>query len=179
MSGLPSFIQRIASAKAAAGAQSNYTTAKSVINGTDTFGFPANALTVGTQLKIEVIAALSNVVTAQPTVTLQVMLGSTAVWTSGALTTTSGANTNATLKIVVDMTLRVDGASAQFMGIGQVECAALATPRALYPAAPALGTAFDSTGPLTLDFWAGFSAASASTGITVHHYAVYQSYFGQ
>jgi len=177
MSGGPSLIQCLTAQKAAGTLQSNYTTAKSVINPTEIVALPANYLGLGTRLNIKVAGGISNVVTATPTFTFQVMVGAVVAWTSGALTTVATAST--LLPFVLDIDLRLDsegsGTSAKFLGIGRIRCAAFANAAAIVPiTSPAVGTGFDSTVANNLDFWCGLSAASASTGIQVYDYCVTQ-----
>lgn len=178
MSGLPFFSQVLTSQKAAGSAKASFTTAASAINATEIVPIPANYLTVGSRFRITVMAALSNT-TGSPTFTFQVMMGSVIVFTSGAVTCTSSAATNRTLRLVID--LRVDsigsGTSAKFMGAGTLVCDAFVTAAAsanVPTNAPAVGTGFDSTAANNLDFFVACSASNASNAITIQDYMVEQ-----
>lgn len=181
MSGVPSFVQCLTSQRTAGTLYNTYTTAKSVINPTEVVPLPANYLAVGNQLTFRVFGGLSNVVTATPTFTFQVMIGSVVAWSSGALTTNASANT--LLPFRLDLDLRVDsegsGTSAKLIGGGRITCAALANTTAVVPVtSPAVGTGFDSTAAANLDFWVGISASNAGNGIQIYNYQVFQQRFG-
>src|SRR6478735_7068343 len=106
MSGVPQFIQTIQSQRAAGTLFNTYTTAKSVLNATELQTLPANYLNVGSKLYFEVYGAISNVVTAAPSFTFQIMMGTVVAWSSGALTTNTTANTLLPFKLAGN--LRVD-----------------------------------------------------------------------
>lgn len=163
-----------------------FTTAKSVINPTALVTLPPNYLQVGKQLRITVLGAISNIVTAQPSFTFQVMMGSIVVHTSGAILVNTAAHTLIPFKYVVD--LRVDsigsGTAAKFLGQGVLEgimfliSGAVGDPTAgiakiMAPnTAPAVGTGFDSTIANILDFWVGISASNAANGVQIYQYYV-------
>lgn len=166
-----------------------YTTAKTVINQQDLYGFYANYFRLGTGLRITVNMAISNIVTTPGTITFQVMLGSIVVWSSGAIQLNATAHTLLPAKLVVDLTCQVTntgvgGAVAQLMGqgvltgvmftktAGQTDGANTETVINVPVTTPALGTAFDSTISQVLDFWAGFSISNAGNGIRIAQYNV-------
>jgi hypothetical protein len=177
MAGDPFFVQNLVSAKAAGTLFNTYTTAKTVINQTDLVTLPANFLYVGRTLNVKVRGAISNVVTATPTFTFQIMMGSIAAWSSGAITTNATANT--LLPFSLDVDLRTDsigtGTTAKFLGIGTLMCAAFAsgsTAINVPVASPAVGTGFDSTIANILDFFVGISASNGSNGVQIYNYRV-------
>ena len=181
MSGLPFYPQVLTSQKTAGTLFNTYTTAKTVINQENLITLPANYLTIGSKLKVRVMAGLSNVVTAAPTFTFQVMMGSIVAWSSGAITTNATANT--LLPLTLDLELRVDsvgtGTTAKVIGAGQLMCAAFAsgsTAINVPVASPAVGTGFDSTIANILDFWVGISASNAANGIQIYDYSVTQAW---
>jgi hypothetical protein len=146
MAGIAQFSQVLACQKAAGTLFNTYTTAKTVINQTELVPFPANFIDTGSLLRITAYGGISNVVTAQPTFTFQVMVGSVAAWSSGALTTNTTANTLLPFRLQVD--LRADsigtGTTAKLIGGGTINCAALVNTSACVPvASPAVGTGFD------------------------------------
>lgn len=166
-----------------------YTTAKTVINQQDLYGFYPNYFQVGSKLRVTVCGALSNIVTTPGTVTFQVMLGSVIVWTSGAVQLNATAHTLLPFKLEVDLTCQVTnttvgGAVAKMFGLGVLYGKMFTVTAAqtdatntlgafLVPAtAPVLGTAFDSTVSQTIDFWTGFSIANAGNGVRIDQYDV-------
>lgn len=181
---LQTFQELLAVQNAAGTLFNTYTTAKSVINPTALVQLPPNYFTPGKVLRITVSGGISNVVTAQPTFTFQVMLGSIVVWTSGAITTTTTAHT--TIPFWLEVLMRLDtagsGTAAKFMGQGKLTgimwvvsgaTADLATgmPTLMAPnTAPAVGTGFDSTIANTLDFWTGIGTSNAGNGVQIQQY---------
>lgn len=179
MAGLPFIPQELTRQKAAGTLFNSYTTAKTVINQTELVPMPGNYLTEGSAFEIEVYGGISNVVTAQPTFTFQVMMGSIAVWSSGAITTNTTANTllpfNLSVKLRLDST--GTGTSAKFMGRGVLNCAAFAsgsTAITVPTTSPAVGTGFDSTIANILDFWVGISASQSGNAVQIYDYVVKQ-----
>ena len=181
---LQTFQEALAIQNAAGTLFNTYTTAKTVINPTALVQLPPNYFTVGKGLRITVSGGLSNIVTAQPTFTFQVMMGSIVVFTTGAITTTTTAHT--TIPFWLEILLRLDsagsGTAAKFMGQGRLTgqmwvysgatadavtgLATLMVPNT----APAVGTGFDSTIANILDFWVGIGTSSASNGVQIQQY---------
>jgi hypothetical protein len=178
--------QVLASQRVAGTLFNTYTSAKSVINVTELYTFPANYLNVGSKLRISMMAGLSNIVTSPGTVTFQVMMGSIVVATSGAIQMSTTAHTLQTIRLQWD--LRLDsagsGTAAKFMHSGEVKGlsvelgSGVADPTVsddiiVFPSgAPAVGTGFDSTIADILDFWVGFSTSNSGNGIQVYDYLV-------
>lgn len=163
-----------------------YTTAKTVLAPTGLVSLPPNYLTLGRRLRVTAIMGISNIVTAQPTFTFQVMMGSIVAWTSGAITSSTTAHTTIPAKLVVDLRVNAvgSGTSANFFGQGVLQgimwtVGANADPTT-YTAntmmcpntAAAAGTGFDSTIANVLDFWVGISASNAANGVQVNEYYV-------
>jgi hypothetical protein len=183
---LQTWQETIASQIAAGTLLNTYTTAKSVINPAALVTLPPNYLTLGKQFRIKASGGISNIVTAQPTFTFQVMMGSIVVHTSGAILTTTTAH--AVIPFDYEVIMRVDslgsGTAAKFLaqgwlrGIMFVISGAVADPTlgaGLIPCpntAPAVGTGFDSTIANILDFWVGISVSSVSNGIQIYQYTV-------
>lgn len=179
MAGTPFYSQVLASQRAAGTLFNTYTTAKSVINATELVTLPPNFGITGTKFRIRVMGGISNVVTSTPTFTFQVMMGTIVVWSSGAITTNSTANT--LLPFTLDIEIRLDsigsGTAAKFIGTGTLICAAFgsgSTAISVPVASPAVGTGFDSTIANIMDFWVGISASSASNGVQIYDYVVEQ-----
>ncbi len=179
MAGTP-FIPQVLTSQDTAGTLFNsYTTAKTVINQDNLVPMPGNYLKKGSKFRIRVMGGISNVVTAQPTFTFQVMMGSIAAWSSGAITTNTTANT--LLPFTLDIELRVDsigtGTTAKLIGTGTLHCAAFAsgsTAISVPIASPAVGTGFDSTIANILDFWVGISASQSGNAVQIYDYTVEQ-----
>lgn len=161
-----------------------YTTAKSVINAGDLVTYPADFWTIGRALRIDVIGAISNIVTTPGTVTFNVKFGSVIVFTTGAIQLNATAHTKLPFWLEILMTCRAvgSGTSANFIGqakmngkiitntAGQTD-GANSDSMLLVPAtAPAVGTGFDSTAAQQLDFHAGFSISDAANGIQIEQY---------
>lgn len=177
MAGDPFFSQVLTQQKAVGTLFNTYTTAKTVLNQTELITVPANFLAVGRKLRVKARGGISNVVTATPTFTFQVMMGSVVAFTTGAITTNATANT--LLPFTLDIELRTDavgtGTTGKFLGMGTLLCAAFAsgsTAINVPVTAPAVGTGFDSTVSNILDFWVGISASNAGNGIQVYDYVV-------
>jgi hypothetical protein len=181
-----SFQQTIARQIAAGALLNTYTTAKSVINPQALATIPPNYLEPGKLLRLTVHGAISNLITAQPTFTFQVMMGSIVVHTSGAILTTNVAHT--LIPFTYEALLRVDsvgsGTSAKLLAQGKltgmmfVVSGNVADPTSgagviMCPnTAPAVGTGFDSTIANILDFWVGISASNSGNGVQIYNYLV-------
>lgn len=167
----------------------NYTTAKTVINQQDLYGFYANYFQLGSKLKIAIKGAISNIVTTPGTITFQVMLGSVVAFTTGAIQLNATAHTTLPFALDIDLTCQltntsVGGAVAKLFGLGvasgimftntagQTDGANSMTVMTVPTTAPALGTAFDSTVSQILDFWVGFSIANSGNGVRIDQYTV-------
>lgn len=166
-----------------------YTTAKTIINQQDLYGFYANYFQLGSKLRVTAHMAVSNIITTPGTMTMQIMLGSIVVFTTGAIQLNAAAHTLLPAKLVVDLTCQltntaVGGAVAKFMGTGvltgvmftktagQVDGVNSESVITVPVTAPALGTAFDSTVSQILDFWVGFSISNAGNGVQIAQYDV-------
>lgn len=131
---------------------------------------------IGSTLRIMAAGRISNVVTAVPTMTFKLKLGSVAIATSQAFSMSATAQTNDSWWLEWILTLRANGAAANFMHVGQFMSGALnnntAAPQtAIIPAtAPAVGTSFDSSVAAILDLTGTWSAANAANSITTHLY---------
>ena len=162
-----------------------YTTAKSVINTQQLVTLPSNYWYPGKKFRVRVAMGISNIVTAQPTFTFQVMMGSIVVWSSGAVLTTTTAHVNlpAILEVEIKCLTVGSGTAATLIGVGKVSGlmfvatgavadGAYGTVLPLPATAPAAGTGFDSTIANILDFWVGISVSNAANGVQVFDYNV-------
>jgi hypothetical protein len=179
-------VRVIARQKVAGTAFASFTTAKSMLNAAAVAALQPNSFYGGKRLRITVIMALSNIVTAQPTFTFQVMIGSVVVWSSGAVIVTTTAHVNYPVKLVIDLRIDTEGSgtAASIIGIGEltglmfVLSGAVADPTAgmgkqiLPNSAPVDGTGFDSSIANNLDFWAGISVSQPTNGVQVLDYIV-------
>lgn len=177
--------QTIASQKAAGTLFNTYTTAKSVINVTETVPIVGNYMQAGRRFRIHAYGGLSNIVTTPGTVTFQVNMGSIAVFSSGAIQMSTTANVLVPWWLDIEMRLDIagNGTNAKFMGGGLLcglnfTIGAGANPTVTDTAitvpvtSPADGTGFDSTVSQTLDFFVGFSISNAGNGVQVQDYSV-------
>lgn len=176
--------ETLVSAQVAGTLYNTYTTAKTVLPVGCLYTLPPNWWTLGKTLRMIVHAGISNRVTGPDTTTFQLMMGSTAVVTSGAINLTTTAHTTIPAVLECIATCYVVGTSAalrgQWMVRGQMFAMAsgladnaAGTGWAMGPnTAPANGTAFDSTAAQTIDFFAAQSVSNAGNGIQVHQYFV-------
>lgn len=181
---LQTWQETLVSANTAGTLFNTYTTAKTVLPTACLVTLPANYFYVGRTLRITVIGAISNIVTTPGTLTLQVNLGTTAAFTTGAMQLSTTAHTTVPFRADILVTCRAVGATttANLMGQATVTSQALAISGAdgtqthtilMAPnTAPAVGTGFDSTAAQTLDFFAGFSISNAGNGIQIQQYIV-------
>lgn len=186
---LQSWQETLVSQQAAGTLFNTYTTSKTVINAQALVVLPAGFWYVGRRLRIQVVGAISNIVTTPGTITFEVKLGPTAnivVFTSGAVQLNATAHTTLPFWLEIELTCRAVGATtvANLMGqataigkmftstAGQVDDAQGMQTLLVPATAPAVGTGFDSTTASILDFWAGFSISNAGNGIQVQQYTV-------
>ena len=163
-----------------------YTTAKTVIPATSLYTFPPNYFEEGKKIMVSVQGGVSSLVTTPGTLTMQVMLGSIVVFTTGAMQMNATAHTLIPFWADFVLTCRAIGVttSANFMGQGRVHGTMFTVTAAQVDGinshaylmgpntAPAVGTGFDSTIANILDFWTGFSISNAANGIQVEQYTV-------
>ena len=161
-----------------------YTTAKTVINSSDVVTYPADFWTIGRVLELDVIGAISNIVTTPGTITFNVKFGSVIVFTTGAIQLNATAHTKLPFWLRILLTCRAvgSGTSANFIGqgiamgkmftntAGQTDGANTDSLLLVPATAPAVGTGFDSTAAQQLDFHAGFSISDAGNGIQIEQY---------
>jgi hypothetical protein len=171
---ISNFIQCIASSRAQATALSSFTTASSILHPKDKFTFPANTLTVGAKIRIRVFGSISNT-TGSPTFTFNVMMGSTIVFSTGAITVTSTANTNVPFELQIEMRLDStgNGTNAKFVGHALFHSTAAAsgsTALVLPTTAPAAGNGFDDTIANILDVYCACNTSNASNAVGVWDY---------
>lgn len=181
--------QNVVSQRAAGTLFNTYTTAKTVINQQDLYGFYPNYWQVQQRMRVKANMAISNIVTTPGTITFQIMFGSIVVWSSGAIQLNATAHTLLPAVLEVDLVCQlantgVGGVIAKLMGVGrlsgvmftktaaQVDGVNSETQMVVPVTAPALGTAFDGTISQILDFWAGFSISSSGNGIQMADYSV-------
>lgn len=182
-----SWRQTLASQQSQGTLFNTYTTAKTVLNPQALYTFPAGFFQyAGQRLTVHVEGGISNIVTTPGTITLQVMLGSVVVFTTGAVQLNATAHTTLPFVLDVSMTLQTVGNStnAKFAGMGTLSGIMFTLTAAQVDAvntsglfqvpvtAPAQGTGFDSTSAQILDFWAGFSISNAGNGIQLENYVV-------
>lgn len=178
MSG-PALIPQVLVAQKKAGTSfASFTTAKSIINPEDVVPISAPWMQVGLQLEIYGLLAMSNVVTTQPTWTLSVNIGATAVFTADTFTSKSTASSALPFEFEIKLRLDSIGATsaAKFIGNGRYNCAAFTVTQGLLQAAtPAVGTGFGSTagdGSANIDLFMACQTSNASNAVQVFNYRV-------
>lgn len=163
-----------------------YTTAKTVLPAGSIYTLPQNFLQLGSIIDITVAGAISNIVTTPGTLTLQVMFGAVIAFTTGAIQLNATAHTTLPFWLDIKLTCRSvgNGTAATMMGQGMITSKTITAtaaqtdsaqdmPTLLVPAtAPAVGTGFDSTSAIAIDFFAGFSINAGGNGIQIHQYDV-------
>lgn len=163
-------------------ALTNSTTATSILAPAARFTLPANLFSVGSKLRAKASGRISTVVTTPGTLTLDMRLGSSVVFTSGAMNLNVTAQTNATWEIEADLLVRSigNGTVATILGTGKFASRALigsAAVAAGYPGvallpdtAPSAGTGFDSTAAQIFDVFGTWSVANAANSIQTHQF---------
>ncbi len=173
--------QVLVNAQAVGGGPSNTTTETSVLPAAAKFTIPANFFNVGSLLRVTLVGQLSNVVTTPGTWDFKFKFGSTAVFDTGTLASSTTAHTSLPHWMDILLTCRIIGASAQLMGQGKthgIMCltsgADLTTHGTLMAptTAPALGTAFDSTATQQVDLTLTCSTTTAGTNYTAQQYVL-------
>jgi hypothetical protein len=176
------FIATLFSLSADATAVGNTTTETIIV---PDFVFPAYTFIQGTKIRATFMGRISNVVTAVPTTTFRVRVGTatlsgTAVFASGALAANATANTNLTWRGEYTLTCRTNGTAGTIMCAGQIWLPNLTAGNAVgnvgYPnfipvTAPATQT-IDTTVTNVLSLSAQWSAANASNTIQVQEYSL-------
>lgn len=164
-------------------------TATSLLPGQAKVTLPAGFFNApGKAVRITFAGRLSNLVTTPGTLTLDVRMGPTSnivVFNGGAMQMSTTAHTNVPIMGDILLTCRAvgSGTSANLMGQGRVTSQALSltavadsttTPATLLMpnTAPAVGTSFDSTVAMVVDFFGTFSVNSGSNSITIHQFLV-------
>ena len=166
-------------------ALSNTTTATSLLPVIAKPTLPANYLFAGKMFRVRATGRISTVVTTPGTLTLAFRLGSVDVFTSGAMTLNTVAQTNTPWIYDAIMTVRAVGATTTANRLGQgtwtshavIGSAAIGTGGAgiqmmPYNAAPAVGTGFDSTAAQLVDLFGTWSVNNAANSITCHQFLI-------
>lgn len=179
------WVEALAVSGADGAALTNTVTATSLLPATAKVVLPAQFFDkVGKMLRFRITGRMSTVVTTPGTFTFDVRFGSVIVFTGGAITLNTVAQTNATFYIDLTLVCRAigSGTTATVLGVGTYESrtvigspavAAGSAGQALMPdTAPTVGTGFDSTTAQTVDVFGTWSIASASNSVTVHQYII-------
>lgn len=144
---------------------------------------PANYFNFqGKVMRVTAKGRLSNIVTTPGTLTLDIGIGATNLFTSGAISLNTTAKTNTTFWLEVEMVLRTlgNGAASNFMAIGQLTSESLlgsaantfATTYNLPGTAPAVGGNFDAATANIWDLFGTFSVSNAANSIQVHTFKI-------
>lgn len=179
------WVEALAAAPADGAALSNTLTATSLLIATSKAVLPAQYFNFpGKAVRVRITGRISTVVTTPGTLTFDIRLGSTVVFTTGAISLNVTAQTNATFVLNLMLVCRAigSGTSATVLGAGDFTSRAIVGSAAvtaggasvtLIPdTAPVVGAGFDSTIAQTLDCFGTWSVASASNSITVHQFTL-------
>lgn len=181
------FRERLLSIGEAGTAHANSTDAASILPAARKFTLPSYFFDrIGKSLLVRAAGQISTVVTTPGTLTLEVRLGSVVVFSSGAMTLNTSAQSAKPWLFEAELVCRAIGAgtSANLLGIGRFTSHAVIGSTAdattggagthilPYNSTPAAGTGFDSTASQTLDFYADWSSSSASNTITLHQFSL-------
>lgn len=177
---MPAYPLVLASAVADGAALTNSIAAASILHGSGIGAIPANALQVGSQLRIAIRGRVSTVVTTPGTLTFDLRMGGVVISAFGAMALNVNAQTNATFDALFMAVVRAvgsaTGANALCTGafvtravIGSAAVGVGSPGELLLPdTAPAVGTGFDSSVAQALNVFATWSVASVSNSIQVH-----------
>ena len=177
---MPAYPLVLASASADGAALTNSVAAASILHGSGIGAIPANALQVGSQIRISIRGRISTVVTTPGTLTFDIRMGGVIISAFGAIALNTVAQANALFDLLVFAVVRSvgSGAGATALCTGAfVSRAVIGSPAAgaggageamLPETAPAVGTGFDSSAAQALNLFATWSVASASNSIQVH-----------
>lgn len=156
---------------------SNTAVQTSIIPAAAKFAIAGNYFdTIGKAVKVEIFGRISTLNPTPGNLTLSFRLGATDAASSGTMPlNTTAAKTNVAFRAECTVTCRSIGTAATLMYDWRIDSEAVALAitgvgTLLYPIAPVVGTAFDSTAAQTVDIQAAFSIASASNALTLHSY---------
>lgn len=187
------WLEMLTSAELAGPSLASFTTAVTAIPSPARVTIPADDWDIGKILLIEADGRISNVVTAQPTFTFQVMLGTVAApiiaFTTGAMTCSTTAHTTVPWSLRIKLTCRSlgSGTSGTLMGQGLLVSRAFVDTTAVADSVqthtvlsapkgtPAVGTGFDTNIPNVVDFFIACGTSNAGNLIQVEQYQVFQS----
>jgi len=166
-------------------ALTNTTTATSILPVIAKPTLPANYLFAGKMFRVTASGRVSTVVTTPGTLTLDLRFGSVNVFSGGAMTLNTTAQTNVGWIYEAIFTVRAVGATttANVLGQGSWQShAVIGSPLPTagsagehilpFNTAPVVGTGFDSTAAQLVDLFATWSVASASNSITCHQFLI-------
>jgi hypothetical protein len=175
---MPVYPLILASAVADGAALTNSIVAASILHGSGIGPIPANALQIGSLIKVTLRGRISTVVTTPGTLTLDMRLGGVVISAFGAIPLNVVAQVNAhwEAKLIAVVRAVGSGAAANALCTGVFNSRALVGSPAtggigevmLPDTAPAVGAGFDSSLAQALNIFATWSVASASNSVQVH-----------
>jgi len=158
------------------------TTRTSIIPAAAKWTAPANFFNfVGKTIRVTAKGRMSNVVTTPGTLTLDIGIGATNLFTSGAISLNTTAKTNVTFWFEAELVLRTlgNGTASNFMGIAQMSSESMlgtaantyATTYNLPTTSPVVGGNFDAGTANVWDLFATWSLNNANS-IQVHTFKI-------
>jgi hypothetical protein len=185
------WLEVLSSAQTAGAALASFTTAVSMLPTPARHTIPADEWWIGRTLHIRAAGSVGNIVTSQPTFTVDVRFGTIAtpiiVFNMGAMLTSTTAHTTVPWFLDVLLTCRSigSGTAGTMMGQGVLTSRAFLDTGATadlvtsgHPiltvpeTTPAVGTGFDTNTPNVVDLFVACSASSASNTWQCHQYAL-------
>jgi len=185
------WVETLASAQVAGASLASFTTAVSMLPTPARHTIPADNWEIGKALRITAAGYVGNVVTAQPTFTVDVRFGTIAVpiivFNMGAMVCSTSVHTTVPWFLDLIMTCRSlgSGTAATMIGQGIMTCRAfldagatadittLGHPSLVVPeTTPAVGTGFDSNLPQTVDLFVACSVSNAANTWRCEQYAL-------
>lgn len=184
--GLQTFQETLVAQSVAGTVFDAYTTAKTVIPATNLITLPSNWFYIGRALKIDVMGAISNIVTTPGLMNFQVKIGSVAAFDTGNIQLNATAHTLLPFWVEILLTCRAVGVTTAANLMGQAKAngkmftvtaaqtdGANTNTMIMAPAtAPAVGTGFDSTIANILDLWVGFTISDGANEVRIDQYIV-------
>jgi hypothetical protein len=184
------YCSTLATAQGAGNALNTFTTAASLLTGSAAQALHTIApddWAIGKQLLIKATIAVGNVVTAQPTFQFDVFFGSTSVFNTGAILTSTTAHTALPCDLEILLTCRAVGSTANLIGQAKItgrpflvtgagavgDLTTLGhTVLAVPQTTPAVGANFSSNASQQVDLRATCSASSASNTVQLFQYSL-------
>ena len=177
-----SYGQSLITSQVSGSAVTNTTVATSMLPGAAKFTMPANIWYVGQKWQLNASGLISTLTASPGTLTLTLLQDAIAVWSSSTIPLNTTAQSNATWRLTLDLTVRSigQGTGTTLVGSGAFSSRAIlgvaavgAGPSGLVncpEGSPSVGSGFDCTFSHVTDLFAQWSVANAANQITCEQY---------